>query len=94
MKKLNLLALASASLLLFSSHSFGSHFMVYDTVAVPIDCAIRPTVLTYMTAVTDEERATTEAALLNFKQFCSRTGGMKSVAAPSTMLVIGVSGVN
>ena len=93
MKKLNLLALASASLLLFSSHSFGSHWVVYDTVAVPIDCAIRPTVLTYMTAVTDEERATTEAALLNFKQFCSRTG-VKSVAAPSTMLVIGVSGVN
>ena len=50
-----------------SSHSFGS---------VQIDCAIQPKVVTYMTPATDEEKATTEAALATFKRFCSKTGGM------------------
>ena len=52
-----------------SSHSFGS---------VQIDCAIQPKVVTYMTPATDEEKATTEAALATFKRFCSKTGGMSS----------------
>ena len=31
-----------------------------------------------MTPATDEEKATTEAALATFKRFCSKTGGMSS----------------
>ena len=50
-----------------SSQSFGS---------VQIDCSIQPKVLTYMTPATDEEKATTEAALPTFKMLCSKTGGM------------------
>ena len=71
MKKLNLLALASASLLLFSSQSFGLLSVKGQT-----DCSIQPKVVTYMTPATDEEKATTEAALATFKRFCSKTGGM------------------
>ena len=80
MKKLNLLALASASLLLFSSQSFGS-----PSAKGQIDCSIQPTVLTYLSAPTDEERATTEAALATFKKFCSKTGGMSSESSEHTM---------
>ena len=73
MKKLNLLALASASLLLFSSQSFGSPSAKGET-----DCSIQPTVYTMMTVATDEEIEATEDALLTFKRLCSKTGGMSS----------------
>ena len=69
MKKIICNSAITVLLVFTSSQSFGS---------VQIDCAIQPTVLTYMTAATDEEKATTEAALPLFKHFCSKTGGMSS----------------
>ena len=71
MKKIICNSALTVLLVFTSSQSFGSPSAKGQT-----DCSIQPTVLTYMTPATDEEKATTEAALPTFKMLCSKTGGM------------------